>query len=99
MDTARSPIGLITRRPWLMLGVLLASLMLLLALLAPVLARHDPLRYDARYVQPVGSSPDHPLGTDSRGRDVLSRLLYGARTSLTLGIGAMMLAVTLGLAV
>jgi peptide/nickel transport system permease protein len=87
------------RRPWLSLGVLLALLMLLLALLAPAIARYDPLSYDPRYVRPVGPSSDHPLGTDSLGRDVLSRLLYGARISLTLGVGAMLLAVTLGLAV
>jgi peptide/nickel transport system permease protein len=78
---------------------MLACLMVLLALLAPVVAPHDPLVYDSRYVQPTAPAPDHPLGTDSRGRDVLSRLLYGARTSLTLGIGAALLAVALGLAV
>ncbi len=99
MDAPLSPLRRVSRRPWLTLGLLLAALMLLLAVLAPVIARHDPLRYDPRYVQPVGPSVDHPLGTDSRGRDVLSRLLYGARTSLTLGLGAMLLAVSLGLAV
>jgi peptide/nickel transport system permease protein len=99
MDAPPSPIRRALRRPWLTLGVLLASFMLLLALLAPLIARHDPLRYDPRYVLPAGPSVDHPLGTDSRGRDVLSRLLYGARASLTVGVGAMLLAVTLGLGV
>jgi peptide/nickel transport system permease protein len=94
-----SPFQAALRRPWLSLGVLLALLMLLIAVLAPVLSRHDPLAYDPRYVRPVGPSADHPLGTDSLGRDVLSRLLYGARISLTLGVGAMLLAVALGLAV
>jgi peptide/nickel transport system permease protein len=99
METQNSPLARVLRRTWLVVGVLLASLVLSLALLAPVLAPHDPLTYDPRYVQPVGPRPDHPLGTDSRGRDVLSRLLYGARTSLALGAGAAALAVVLGLAV
>src|SRR5947209_12756861 len=99
MAAHATPIRFVSHRPWLALGVLIAALMVLLAILAPVIARQDPLRYDPRYVRPVGPRPEHPLGTDSRGRDVLSRLLYGARISLTVGAGAVLLAVGLGLAV
>src|SRR3954447_10699758 len=96
VEVKRSSMQGVLRRPWLTLGLLLAAVMLLVAVLAPVIAPHDPLRYDPRYARPVGPSPDHLLGTDSIGRDVLSRLVYGARISLTLGIGAMALAVVLG---
>lgn len=72
------------------------------ALFAPVLAPHDPLRPLGdgltRYGAPVGPAADHLLGTDSRGRDVLSRVLHGARLSLTVGFGAVLLATAIGLA-
>jgi ABC-type dipeptide/oligopeptide/nickel transport system permease subunit len=74
----------------------------LLALLAPVLAPHDPNRQFAEGLtgsRPAGPSRRFPLGADSRGRDVLSRLLYGARISLVVGVGAVVLAVLLGLLV
>jgi peptide/nickel transport system permease protein len=52
---------------------------LLVALLAPIIAPHDPLaQSEALYAHP---SWDHPFGTDELGRDVMSRVLYGARTS------------------
>ncbi|MFE5714320.1 ABC transporter permease [Streptomyces sp. NPDC056501] len=60
-------------------AVLLA--LVLVALLAPVLAPYDPEAVDLT-ASLVGTSGDHLLGTDQSGRDVLSRLLYGARTGL-----------------
>src|SRR4051812_18539242 len=99
MDARPAPMPRALRRPWLILGTALALLMVALAVLAPVVAPRDPLKYDPRYVRPVGPRSDHPLGTDSRGRDVLSRLVYGARLSLIVGLGAVTLAVLLGLAV
>lgn len=61
-------------------GVLLV-LIILAALFAPVLAPYDPNAVDL--MDPyAGSSPEHLLGTDASGRDILSRLLYGARISL-----------------
>lgn len=90
-------------RPWLLLGATLSAGMLLLAVLASALSPHDPLqplpRGLSQYGGPVGPGPDHLLGTDSRGRDVLSRLLHGARLSLAIGLGAMLLAVAMGLSV
>jgi len=82
-------------------GIVLVSIVVLAALLAPLLSPHDPLRGDLRgaYLLPPGG--DYPLGTDSQGRDVLSRVLFGARISLIVGIVsqgvAALLGVTLGL--
>ncbi len=61
------------------LGVLV--LLALVALLAPVIAPHDPYAYNISDAF-AGLSPAHPLGTDKLGRDILSRLMFGARTSL-----------------
>ncbi|MBI4638529.1 MAG: ABC transporter permease [Candidatus Rokubacteria bacterium] len=64
---------------WLTLGVLLA------ALGAPWLVAHDPLRADfGEGLRPPGS-PGHPFGTDQLGRDLLARVLHGARLALFIG--------------
>ena len=81
------------------LAVILTSAVL--AMLAPVLAPDDPARNDllARLTPPAwmaGGSWAHPLGTDTLGRDVVSRLLYGARVSLVVGLSAVVLAGVLG---
>jgi peptide/nickel transport system permease protein len=79
------------RHSGLVAGGIIVLVILAMALLAPLLAPYDP--YDqnllARIVPPVwheGGSWDHPLGTDHLGRDYLSRLLYGARISLFIGL-------------
>ena len=62
------------------LGILLA--LLLVALLAPVLSPHDPFEQSlSNRLQPLGTE-GHILGTDSLGRDILSRLIYGSRITL-----------------
>lgn len=71
---------------------------IVLALIAPLLAPHDPLATNfAKVLQP--SSPEYPLGTDQLGRCVLSRLLYGARTSLLLTFMMIGIVFSLGAAV
>lgn len=67
----------------------------LLALLASVLAPHDPLEVDGLNVLAPPSS-QHLLGTDEFGRDILSRLLYGAQPSLIVAAGAMLLSLVIG---
>jgi len=69
--------------------------MLVVAILAPLIARYDPVVNDfgAMLAPP---SRAHWLGTDAFGRDVLSRLIYGSRTALLVGFGASVLAATLG---
>jgi ABC-type dipeptide/oligopeptide/nickel transport system permease subunit len=80
----------------LQLGVLLVALVLLGALFAPWLAPRDPLVGDLQngYLVPPGHR--FPLGSDTQGRDVLSRVLYGARLSLAVGAVSQVVAVVLG---
>lgn len=76
------------------LGTLLA--LTLAALAAPALAGADPLLGSvAQRLLPLGS-PGHPLGTDEQGRDVLTRLLYGGRLSLLVGVVPVMIATAVG---
>jgi len=79
-------------------GGILLALLALAAIAAPWLAPHDPLQVNlpAALLPP---SALFPLGTDQLGRDVLSRLLYGARISLTIGFIAVGIAVLVGSAV
>jgi peptide/nickel transport system permease protein len=75
----------------------LLALVLAAAVFAPWLAPHDPLAVDlSRNFQ--GVSTVHLLGTDHLGRDTLSRLLYGARVSLTISLVSVMAALVLGVA-
>jgi peptide/nickel transport system permease protein len=77
-------------------GVLVA-LLALAALAAPLLAPDDPLAQpDPVALQDQPPTAEHPLGTDRFSRDVMSRLLYGARVSLGIGAAAALLAVVLG---
>jgi len=80
-----------------MAGGLIVTLFVAVALLAPILAPYGPLRgqLDQRLMPP---SAGHWLGTDELGRDVLSRVLYGARISLEIQLGAVVLALAVGLA-
>jgi peptide/nickel transport system permease protein len=85
------------------LGLAIVAATLFAAVVAPALAPADPVRNDllARLTPPVwlpGGSWEHPLGTDTLGRDVVSRLLYGARVSLIVGFSAVVVAGVLGLA-
>jgi peptide/nickel transport system permease protein len=72
------------------LGAVLVLIIVVAAILAPVLAPHDPTaqslrgRLDPPFWYPDGST-EHILGTDNLGRDVLSRIIYGARTSISIG--------------
>jgi ABC-type dipeptide/oligopeptide/nickel transport system permease subunit len=83
------------------LGLVLVAAVVLAALLAPWLAPHDPLTGDLREAYLSRPGGDYLLGTDSQGRDVLSRVLYGARISVAVGLisqsVAILLGVTLGL--
>ena len=81
------------------LGAVIVIFLCLVAALAPVLARFDPAEQHRDGLEtghPVGPSAKFLLGTDNLGRDVLSRLLFGARISLTVGILSNGLAVLIG---
>ena len=78
-------------------GAVIVAALALAALAAPLLAPADPLAQpDPVGLQNQPPSAEHVLGTDRYSRDVLSRLLYGARVSLGIGAAAALLAVTIG---
>ncbi|MFI8962011.1 ABC transporter permease [Streptomyces sp. NPDC053493] len=88
--TARSPLYLVC------LG--LVALVTTAALLAPWLVPHDPNAVDLGNAL-AGTSPEHPLGVDAAGRDTLSRLLLGARTSLLGPLGVVVFSTVTGVAI
>ena len=70
------------------------------AVLAPVLAPYDPTaQLDIERLQSQPPSALHPFGTDPYSRDVLSRLIYGTRVSLAVGLGSVALAMSFGIAI
>jgi peptide/nickel transport system permease protein len=71
---------------------------LVMALFAPLLAPYDPLSQDL-YNRLMPPSLDHPFGTDDFGRDILSRVIYGSRISLRIGVVAVVIALALGTAI
>jgi peptide/nickel transport system permease protein len=78
--------------------VLLA--VVLSAIFAPLLAPYDPVAMlDIVRLQSMPPTMAHPLGTDTFSRDVLSRVLYGSRVSLAIGFGAILLSMSIGIAV
>ena len=85
----------------MIIGSLIVLSVILVALLAPLLSPHDPYQQDLmkRLIPPVWDSRgswEHILGTDHLGRDYLSRLFYGARISLLIGIGAALISGIIG---
>ena len=88
------------RDKFAMVGVVIIIGLIAVALLAPWIAPHDPTKqYDEGLTMegmPVGSSSQFLLGTDTLGRDLLSRLMYGARVSLVVGVLANGFALVLG---
>lgn len=77
------------------LGAAIVICIVLAAIFAPLIAPYDPI---ALSIEDRLSAPDaaHWLGTDQAGRDVLSRIIFGARASLAVGIGAVMIGALLG---
>ena len=80
-----------------LIGATIMSLFILTGLAAPMIA---PYQYDKtgfKFNQPPGVLPNNPLGTDQAGRDFLSRLIFGARTSLFIAAGVIVVVTVLGL--
>jgi len=93
------------QRLWRLKWGLAAAVVLLAvvasAVFAPLIAPHDPLAVNIRArLQPpawlAGGSAHHVLGTDQVGRDLLSRVIYGGRVSLVVGVGAVLISTTIG---
>ncbi len=80
----------------LFIAAALLGVILLSNLLAPWIAPCDPNEANMR-VRLQGPSPEHPLGTDSLGRDMLSRVLYGGRSSMLVALAATALSMALGM--
>lgn len=83
-------------------GVILFGFIIAVAVLAPYVAPHDPVQQNLRISrQPPAwhedGSWEHPLGTDNLGRDMLSRIIYGSRVSLTVGFLGVVIASSIGL--
>ena len=94
------------RRFTMLLGAAIVAIALFVALFAPYLTPHDPFAQDLnlRMIPPVwmdGGQPAHLLGTDQIGRDYLSRLIYGTRISMLIGvltvITSALIGITLGI--
>src|SRR5229473_2686787 len=90
-------------RSWMaFVGLAIVSVVVLLAIFAPLLAPHN---YQDQQLPKVllppfwepRADPAYPLGTDHLGRDLLSRIIFGARTSLLVGGGGVLIAGTIGI--
>ena len=79
-----------------LIGTTLLLIVAISSIAAPLIVRHDPYTTDLRAYRKPPSS-EHLLGTDSAGRDVLSRLLYAGRVSLSVGLVAVSIYVTIGI--
>ena len=78
-----------------LVGALILLVLTAGALAAPVVAANDPYKVDISAYR-AGPAPNHPLGTDSSGRDVFSRLLYAGRVSLSVGLVAVAIYTLIG---
>ncbi|SIQ96214.1 peptide/nickel transport system permease protein [Rhizobium sp. RU35A] len=95
----RREIRIFLTNPNAIIGMLFLLTVVVMALAAPVLYPGDPLEMVARPFLWPGQNPDYPLGTDSMGRDVLAGIVHGARISLTVGIAATLIGLTIGVLV
>src|SRR3979490_1616754 len=94
----RPGLGFLTSTPIIAAATICLALIVASAIFAPWIAPHDPLLLaPAQRLKP--SSAQFLLGTDAYGRDVLSRILYGGRISLLIGLGAAVISVAAGLVI
>lgn len=85
----------IRRSPFSAFWGMVAALIIAMAVAAPAIAPYPPLKSDFRAMQKPPSEK-HWFGTDQIGRDILSRVIYGSRTSLTVALGAVLFGTTVG---
>lgn len=79
-------------------GFVTAAIIILASLFAPLLTRYDPTAIDLRSILNPPSAK-HLLGTDKVGRDVFSRILYGGRVSILVGLGSSLGAALIGVGI
>ncbi len=94
-NAAFQPMRNLYQTPFTAVSATLVGIIVLVAIFAPLLASHSPTIIDLtdRLAPPTAS---HWFGTDEVGRDIYSRIIYGARISLGIGLGSVILAATLG---
>jgi len=102
-QVSRSPAAIarhrFRRHPQAMVGLVVLVALAFLALAAPLIAPFDPTQTDLLGSRLLGPSAAHWMGTDDLGRDLWSRVLFGARISLLIGFLSVAIAITLGTAV
>jgi peptide/nickel transport system permease protein len=94
METARR---VFTESRLAMVGLLITAVVIVVAVFAPVIAPYDPTAQNIAEEQLLAPSLEHPMGTDQLGRDIFSRVLYGAQLSLKVGIIAVGVAMAAGI--
>ncbi|MBM3521369.1 MAG: ABC transporter permease [Alphaproteobacteria bacterium] len=97
-STTRSGLRLLLASPTSAMGAAIVLAVVAMAALAPLLAPYDPTAIDLGR-KLLAPSAAHWMGTDQAGRDLLSRVIWGARPSLTVGVGAVLLGMPLGVAI
>ncbi|MDX5039245.1 ABC transporter permease, partial [Streptococcus suis] len=90
--------GFLTSTPIIAAATICLALIVLVSILAPLIAPHDPVQL-APSLRLKPASAQFLLGTDAYGRDLLSRVIYGGRISLLIGIGSAILSIAIGLAI
>src|ERR1041384_5367768 len=83
------------RNPIAVVGGIVGMSMIVMAIVAPLIAPYDPLKTDFRRMTKAPGAQNY-FGTDQVGRDTLSRVIYGARTSLTVAFASVLLGTTVG---
>jgi ABC-type dipeptide/oligopeptide/nickel transport system permease subunit len=92
----RRMISVFAGRPLPVIGLIIILLIVLMSIFAPLLAPYPPNQMDIiNKLEPPSSA--HWLGTDSLGRDTLSRIIYGSRTSLIIGMSVMLISSVIGI--
>ena len=82
-----------------LVGLTLIVLLVLIAIFAPLIAPYDPIEDIFRGVRGVGPSWEHPFGYDHLGRDLLSRIIFGSRVALLVGLVATGISVLIGIVI
>ncbi len=85
----------VAKRKTAMLGLIIVILFLILGLFAPLIAPNNPLEHSLQHML-AKPSIDHPLGRDELGRCILSRIIYGARISLMIGLIVISIGILIG---
>ena len=92
---ARGILRFAYRKPLGAFGAVVAVVLIVVAVLAPQVATHDP-NLMAPAESTIGPSADHLMGTDNMGRDIFSRIVYGARVSIQIATLAIAISITVG---